>query len=343
VSKETEGTNEPLTPANCDLRDFAFMPLEIGRLRRSKAWLFAKRQPELGFYMMNLWTASWHELPAASMENDDDVLADAAMCPPERWSEVKAKVMHGWVLATDGRWYHPVVAEKARDSWAAKVSQRQRTANATAARRAKSSNVQTLDDNRNDERHVDRNGDRHVERNDERNISRDDVRDVDRDADVTSTKGQGEGERQGESNVEGKPSTNTPSTIPQNVSRENIDAEFDAWYEIYPAKKGRGQAVKAYKLARKKTDASALLAGALRYRDDPARNPQFTKYPATWLNGECWNDDAPQSRPGPVTDSDLLNLPAHLRTPSRAPSLEGASPLVRQILAEAEARKGVPA
>ena len=71
--------------------------------------------------MLNLWTAAWHERPAGSLEDDDDVLADAAMCSPERWAKVRDQVMRGWVKAADGRLYHPVVAEKVMDSWHGKL------------------------------------------------------------------------------------------------------------------------------------------------------------------------------------------------------------------------------
>lgn len=116
----------PPVPPDADLTDFKFMPLEVARLRRSKAWLICKRRPELAFYMINLWTAAWHERPAGSLEDDDDVLADAAMCSPEKWLKVRAEVMRGWVKATDGRLYHPVVAEKVMDSWHGKVVARWR-------------------------------------------------------------------------------------------------------------------------------------------------------------------------------------------------------------------------
>jgi hypothetical protein len=103
------------------------MPLEIARLRRSRAWLLAKRTPELAFYQINLWTASWHDTPAASLEDDDDVLADLAMCDPKRWRRIKVDVMRGWVKCSDERWYHPVVAEKAMEAWKGKLEQRWRS------------------------------------------------------------------------------------------------------------------------------------------------------------------------------------------------------------------------
>ena len=123
-----------MTPANCDLRDFAFMPLDVERLRRSKAWLKAKRRKELAFYVINLWMSSWHEVPAASLEADDDVLADRAMCDPDTWDELKNDILHGWVLCTDGRLYHPVVAEKAVEAWQKKEKYRERSRKGNAAR-----------------------------------------------------------------------------------------------------------------------------------------------------------------------------------------------------------------
>jgi Protein of unknown function (DUF1376) len=120
----TDQLPPPLVSTKVDLTDFKFMPLEVARLRRSKAWLICKRRPEVAFYMLNLWTASWHERPASSLEDDDDVLADAAMCPPDRWSEVKADVLRGWIKCSDGRLYHPVVAEKALEAWNGKLMKR---------------------------------------------------------------------------------------------------------------------------------------------------------------------------------------------------------------------------
>lgn len=111
----------PPVPTDADLTAFAFMPLEVTRLKRSKAWLICKRRPELAFYMVNLWISSWHERPAGSLENDDDVLADLAMCAPSEWPALKEHVMRGWVLCSDSRFYHPIVAEKVIDAWGKKL------------------------------------------------------------------------------------------------------------------------------------------------------------------------------------------------------------------------------
>ena len=104
---------DPLTPTECDLRHYKGMTIEIARLQRSKAWKLCRRRPELAFYMLNLWLASWHEVPAASLENDDESLCDLAQCDPERWPEVRGDVLRGWEECGDGRLYHATVAEVA--------------------------------------------------------------------------------------------------------------------------------------------------------------------------------------------------------------------------------------
>lgn len=125
---------EPLVPADLDLSDFKYMPLYLHELRRSKAWSIAKRQPEVGFYMVNLWGESWFEVPAGSLPDDDELLADLAMCQADRWPEVRVKVLHGWVKCSDGRWYHPFICEKAVSVLEAKSKRRNQTAAAREAR-----------------------------------------------------------------------------------------------------------------------------------------------------------------------------------------------------------------
>lgn len=93
-----------------DVRCLPYMPLEIERLRKSKAWLRCKRRPELAFYLVNLWMRAWHEVPAGSIEDDDDVLADAAMCSPEQWEQVKGDVLAGW-KCNGGRLFHSTVTD----------------------------------------------------------------------------------------------------------------------------------------------------------------------------------------------------------------------------------------
>jgi len=83
-------------------------------------------------------------------------------------------------------------------------------------------------------------------------------------------------------------------TRTQKGSRASADAEreFEEWYAAYPRKRGKGQAAKAYRIALKKTDAPALLAAIQQQAATlTARGADYCPYPATWLNGERWNDE----------------------------------------------------
>lgn len=111
---------EPLTPPDCDLRDFAFMPLDVARLRDSD--LAIQIEAEEFRAAVLLWCASWHQVPAASLPDDDKALAALAGYGRvlAEWRKHRDGALYGWVRCSDGRLYHPVVAEKARDAWQAK-------------------------------------------------------------------------------------------------------------------------------------------------------------------------------------------------------------------------------
>ncbi|WP_240635975.1 DUF1376 domain-containing protein [Caldimonas tepidiphila] len=122
-----ENLPEPLVPADCDLRDFACMPLDVRRLRDSD--LSALESPEACWAAVLLWSASWHQVPAASLPDDDRILSNLAGYGRvvKEWRKVKAGALRGWVKCADGRLYHPVVAEKAVEAWNSRLDQRWKT------------------------------------------------------------------------------------------------------------------------------------------------------------------------------------------------------------------------
>jgi hypothetical protein len=120
----------PLTPLDCDLQDFPFMPLDVARLRDSD--LASDESPEACWAAVLLWAASWHQVPAASIPDNDNWIAKQAGYAQRgkiarEWPAIRPGALRGWVMCGDGRFYHPVVAEKARDAWQAKCEQRWRT------------------------------------------------------------------------------------------------------------------------------------------------------------------------------------------------------------------------
>ncbi len=103
-------------------------------------------------------------------------------------------------------------------------------------------------------------------------------------------------------------SPNASPTLPRSVPFRSVpsttpaaaDDGFNEWWAIYPHKVAKGAATKAYKAALKKTDAATLLSSItaqLAWFASCIRNGEdFRPHPASWLNGERWND-----RPSQVT------------------------------------------
>lgn len=127
---------EPLTPSDCDLQAFPFMPLHVARLRDSD--LAATADPEACWYAVLLWAASWHQIPAASVPDDDAVLA--RLCGLGRdirtFKKHRDGALHGFIKCSDGRLYHPVVAEQAIASWEGRANFKERRS-AEAERQAR--------------------------------------------------------------------------------------------------------------------------------------------------------------------------------------------------------------
>lgn len=110
----------PLTPPECDLSHFQDMPLNIPKLMGSSflAQTLARNPEALG-YAVILWMAAWHQVPAASLPNDDVELARLAGFGRfvDQWLKVRDDVLKGFDLCSDGRLYHPYIAERAIAAW----------------------------------------------------------------------------------------------------------------------------------------------------------------------------------------------------------------------------------
>ena len=123
-----------MTPADCDLRDFAFMPLDINRLFGSR--FHAVSSDAVWRAGLTLWARSFHQVPAASLPNDDVELCRLAELARDlkTWKKLKEGALYGWILCSDGRYYHPIVAEKANEAWKRKLDQRNRSKAGNARR-----------------------------------------------------------------------------------------------------------------------------------------------------------------------------------------------------------------
>lgn len=111
---------DPLIDADVDLRDFAYMPLDVVRFRDSD--FSAITEGEAFKAGVLLWCASWHQVPAGSLPSDDRILANLAGYGRfvGEWEKVRNEALRGWQECNDGRLYHPTICEKALESWASK-------------------------------------------------------------------------------------------------------------------------------------------------------------------------------------------------------------------------------
>ena len=122
------------------------MPLDVLRLRDSELC----STPDAEVFRCNVlsWCVAWHQIPAASLPDDDLSLSRLLGFGRDikGWKKVRvAGGLRGWEKCSDGRLYHSVVAEKALESWARKLAQRLRTESARKSKEeARQKQLQSL-------------------------------------------------------------------------------------------------------------------------------------------------------------------------------------------------------
>ncbi|WP_237479432.1 DUF1376 domain-containing protein [Lichenibacterium dinghuense] len=107
----------PFVPADVDLRHFPSMSIDVVRLRDSR---FAASVSGEAFRCgLLLWCAAWHQVPAGTLPADDVELSALAGFGRAlaAWREHREGALYGWVLCSDGRLHHRVLAEKAIEAW----------------------------------------------------------------------------------------------------------------------------------------------------------------------------------------------------------------------------------
>ena len=116
-----EGFPGPLVPAEVDLRDFQYMELDVRVLRDSK--FAAEVHPEAFRAGVLLWCAAWHQVPAASLPDNDVELSALAGFGRviKEWKRYREEALALFVRCSDGRLYHRVIAEKAVSAWNSKL------------------------------------------------------------------------------------------------------------------------------------------------------------------------------------------------------------------------------
>jgi hypothetical protein len=153
---DEKGLPAPLVPEEVDLVKLDGFMLDTIRLLGSELWALATGDEFKA--AMALWCRAWKQVPAASLPDDDRILASFAGYGRggKAWQRVKSMALRGFVKCSDGRLYHRVLAEDAKRAWRDLLRRRERTQAASVAR--KTTSQSDRNDDRNDDRYDDSGG-----------------------------------------------------------------------------------------------------------------------------------------------------------------------------------------
>jgi len=79
----------------------------------------------------------------------------------------------------------------------------------------------------------------------------------------------------------------------EHAKPDHYSDEFEAFWRLYPRRKEKRRALKAWQSALKRgADPQEIIAGAGRYANEcEGKSPKYIKHATTWLNGDCWCDE----------------------------------------------------
>lgn len=323
----------PLTPPDCDLRGYEFMPLFGTRLFGSELYSMMLQNPRAGVAALKLWWAAWQQCPAGSLPDDERQLALMADFGGQIrvWQRHAGVALHGFVKCSDGRLYHPLICEAAREAYERRLKERDRKRRQRSPETPGGGNVPQ--DGRGMSRGTgagQEDEDRAVQfphfganeapvmspscqprvtlvspqRHPTNSLRSDDADnelkslpmtvDVPRDGQCLS-----HAERRGEEirKKEERVHTNTLVPLPRASARVSVREEpsFSAFWEAYPKKVGIADARRAFEKAMTKTTLADILGAIQAQKIAGALNTErrYIPYPATWLNREQWADKIP--------------------------------------------------
>lgn len=106
------------------------------------------------------------------------------------------------------------------------------------------------------------------------------------------------------------PNGNTPASTAKSARRE-VESEFDEIWPLFPRKRDKGHALKAFVVARKTAALADIHEGLVRFSQEAATaDPNYLPYPATWLTGKRWLDEPTHTNGHDVSEYDGPREPA---------------------------------
>lgn len=115
---------KPLTPADCDCTDLDSFMLNVERLMASE--LVALSSLEVIGAALLLWSRAWKQKPAASLPDDERVIAAFAKLSVSRFRKLREEVLRGFVKCADGRLYHRTLSAEAVGAYERKIAFRKK-------------------------------------------------------------------------------------------------------------------------------------------------------------------------------------------------------------------------
>ncbi|CAB4152940.1 hypothetical protein UFOVP609_35 [uncultured Caudovirales phage] len=123
--------------------------------------------------------------------------------------------------------------------------------------------------------------------------------------------------------------------------QDELGRKFDDFWKIFPRHEAKANARDAFLKAARTTSPDTIIAGAVAYANDPNRVKQYTRLPATWLNGSCWDDDPlPARETTPEEKAEKLRIE---RAKKAEVDRENAKRVLEEQKAAAEQAKANPA
>ena len=107
-----------LTAVGCDIRDAKFISSLANVF--SSASLAGARSKQAGHALFTLLALSMVQIPAASIEADDETIANLCFLSAKEWSEVKNQVLKHFTHCDDGRYYSNALSPIVNDIYADK-------------------------------------------------------------------------------------------------------------------------------------------------------------------------------------------------------------------------------
>lgn len=80
-------------------------------------------------------------------------------------------------------------------------------------------------------------------------------------------------------------------TVTAPTAGDGYSDDFEQWWDIYPIKKAKGSAWKAFQKALERVSLTELMEKTRAYAESDLPDPQFIPHGATWLNADRWNDE----------------------------------------------------